>query len=522
MLFDAVWYNDSVISEAGAALGRSLLPLGFAKIKKFKWYLEETMKSKVVSVFLAIVMLLSFVVLPACALDVEQPMEEARSIPDRAQTDLSEETIRSKMLALKSSYPEGMKFNNDTPFNSSNPYQAKGQLIDSISYTAKGCAAFALLLTDAAFGDLPFFELRSFTFEELRVGDVLRLNNNTHSVVILEKKANSVILAEGNYNNAVHWGRELSRSEVMAATYAWTRYPDVLSRHAAKLERDTKTFGTAQNKVWDMSKFYQFTANEDAWSALISVKNPEAQVYCIVYSDEGRKIDFFSVNSKEDKWYKDLPACEKDKNVYLMFYAYSGESKYSIFLSNADPDNLPTGFVDVYEGQYFVDPVQWAVENMITSGTDQYRFSPNTKCTRAQVVTFLWRAKGSPDPETSENPFSDVKEGEYYYSAVLWAVENKITSGTSKTAFSPNASCTRAQVVTFLWRSEGEPEPSETSNPFKDVKEGEYYYNAVLWAVENEITSGTSATAFSPNASCTRAQVVTFLYRAAHKKTDEE
>ena len=170
-------------------------------------------------------------------------------------------------------------------------------------------------------------------------------------------------------------------------------------------------------------------------------------------------------------------------------------------------------FVDVREGQYYYDAVLWAVGNGITAGTSATTFSPKADCTRAQVVTFLWRAAGSPEPKSSYNPFKDIKANAYYYKAVLWAVENKITAGTSATTFSPNASCTRAQVVTFLWRYEGSPAPSSHSNPFQDVKSGSYYYTAVLWAVERNVTSGTSSNTFSPKAACTRAQVVTFLYR---------
>ncbi|MCH5353401.1 MAG: S-layer homology domain-containing protein, partial [Acutalibacter sp.] len=134
-------------------------------------------------------------------------------------------------------------------------------------------------------------------------------------------------------------------------------------------------------------------------------------------------------------------------------------------------------------------------------------------CTRGQIVTFLWRAAGKPEPKTAVNPFTDLKSSEYYYKAVLWAHENGIVSGTSATTFSPNQNCTRGQIVTFLWRSAKKPEPKTTVNPFTDVKSGEYYYKAVLWAHENKIVAGTSATTFSPNQSCTRAQAVTFMYR---------
>jgi len=170
-------------------------------------------------------------------------------------------------------------------------------------------------------------------------------------------------------------------------------------------------------------------------------------------------------------------------------------------------------FTDISKGEYYYEPVMWAVENNITAGTSATTFSPNSICTRAQVVTFLHRLIGSPEPAAIDMPFADVATDSFYYKPVKWAVGSKITGGTSATTFSPNDNCTRAQVVTFLWRSAGQPKASGEDNPFTDVSADSYYYDAVLWAVENGITGGTSATTFSPDAGCTRAQVVTFLYR---------
>ena len=172
-----------------------------------------------------------------------------------------------------------------------------------------------------------------------------------------------------------------------------------------------------------------------------------------------------------------------------------------------------TPFVDVADDAYYYDAVLWAAENGITGGVDDTHFAPNATCTRAQAVTFLWRAAGSPAPKSSEMPFEDVAAGSYYYDAVLWAVENGITDGTSATTFSPDAVCSRGQIVTFLWRSQKSP-ASDSVNPFTDVAADAYYSSAVLWAVENGITAGTTATTFSPNNDCTRAQIVTFLWRA--------
>lgn len=170
-------------------------------------------------------------------------------------------------------------------------------------------------------------------------------------------------------------------------------------------------------------------------------------------------------------------------------------------------------FTDVRKSDFYYTPVLWAVQNGITSGASKTTFAPNAACTRGQIATFLWRAAGQPTPKTSKNPFTDVKTSDYYYKAVLWAVGKGITSGTSKTTFSPNAPCTRGQIAAFLWRANGTPKPKTSKNPFTDVKKNDFYYKAVLWAVENGITSGTTKTTFGPSEPCTRGQIATFLYR---------
>ena len=169
-------------------------------------------------------------------------------------------------------------------------------------------------------------------------------------------------------------------------------------------------------------------------------------------------------------------------------------------------------FQDVPMSEYYFNPVEWAVEYGITDGTSDTTFSPNATCTRGQIVTFLWRAMGEPEPTNKNNPFTDVKPDDYFYTAVLWAKEAGITDGTTDTTFSPNASCTRGHAVTFLWRAEGKP-AMNANNPFKDVPAGQYYTEAVLWALSQKITDGTSDTTFSPDTACTRGQIVTFLYR---------
>ena len=176
-----------------------------------------------------------------------------------------------------------------------------------------------------------------------------------------------------------------------------------------------------------------------------------------------------------------------------------------------DPSYDP--FVDVSENAYYSQAVLWAVENGITNGTSATTFSPDLLCTRAQMVTFLWRTAGEPEAATDDNPFTDVEEGTYYYEAVLWAVEKGITNGTSADEFSPDAVVTRAQVVTFLWRAADCPE-DDAESAFTDVAEDAYYAEAVNWAADNGIAFGTAEDTFSPENGCTRSQSVTFLYRA--------
>ncbi len=171
-------------------------------------------------------------------------------------------------------------------------------------------------------------------------------------------------------------------------------------------------------------------------------------------------------------------------------------------------------FTDIKAKDFYYKPTLWAVANNITTGTSKTTFSPEEPCTRGQVVTFLWRAAGCPEPKSNTMPFTDVDSKAFYRKAVLWAVEQGITSGTSATTFSPNETCTRGQIATFLWRAKSKPAPKSSNMPFVDVAKKDFYYKAVQWAVENKITSGTSKTTFAPTDSCTRGQIVTFLYRA--------
>ena len=226
--------------------------------------------------------------------------------------------------------------------------------------------------------------------------------------------------------------------------------------------------------------------------------------------DKGYVLDTLTVLDGKDK---EIKLTEKN-GKYTFTMPASKVTVAAMFKAEQSTGKNP--FTDVPAGSYYEDAVIWAVDKGITTGTSATTFNPNGICTRAQAVTFLWRAAGSPAAKSSAMPFADVKAGSYYETAVLWAVENGITKGTSDTMFSPDATCSRAQIVAFLWRSEKSP-AAGTANPFADVKSTAYYAGAVLWAVREDITKGTTSTTFSPDADCTRAQIVTFLYRAFNK-----
>ena len=231
-----------------------------------------------------------------------------------------------------------------------------------------------------------------------------------------------------------------------------------------------------------------------------------ATVTLTVNPDKGYVLDTLTVLDGKDK---EIKLTEKNgKYTFTM-----PDSKVTVeAMFKAEQTTGKNPFIDVPAGSYYEDAVIWAVDKGITTGTSATTFNPNGICTRAQAVTFLWRAAGSPAAKSGAMPFADVKAGSYYYDAVLWAVEQGITKGTSDTMFSPDATCTRAQIVTFLWRANGSPAVSGNS-AFTDVASDAYYAAAVTWAEKNDVTGGIGGGLFGSDNNCTRAQIVTFLYR---------
>ena len=256
------------------------------------------------------------------------------------------------------------------------------------------------------------------------------------------------------------------------------------------------------------SATYPVTVEESSnGSITLTPKNAHRgdTVTVTVTPDDGYKLDALIVTDKDGNT---VPVTEKNGKYTFRMPASKVTVRASFVV-----DAAVVNFVDVPADAYYHDAVLWAVEKGITNGTDTTHFSPDFSCTRAQMVTFLWRASGSPGPKSDAMPFTDVKADSYYYDAVIWATENGITNGISDTTFSPDDICTRAQMVSFLYRMADSPEVSG-STTFTDVAADAYYAKAVEWAKMNNITNGIGGGLFGPDYDCTRAQIVTFLWRA--------
>ena len=225
-----------------------------------------------------------------------------------------------------------------------------------------------------------------------------------------------------------------------------------------------------------------------------------------VTPDKGYVLESLTVLDKDGKA---LELTDKSGGRYTFTMPAGKITVKAVFM---DDNTMLNFFTDVHAEDYYYDAVLWAAKEGVTGGTSDTLFAPNAGCTRAQAVTFLWRAAGSPEAKSADLPFTDVPADAYYAKTVAWAVENGVAKGVSETAFAPNATCTRAQIVTFLWRAQKSP-TADGANPFADVPADAYYAQAVAWAVENGAAKGVSETAFAPNDNCTRAQIVTLIYR---------
>lgn len=436
------------------------------------------MKTRMISLLLVVCMLVTLI--PAVfASDVHY-----------TQSDVQE-----RLMALQDEFYEGRPWSNNYPYYYKNPLDYSVYWWNGGTYWwngpirgGYGCLAFVMEVSDRVFGDLPARMTTDVRFDEIRIGDIITLQNSSgdnHSIIVTDVLDDCVVIAEANFSKnygprSVHWGRQMSRETIENAYYMLTRYPE--GPEEFYLEASCNGNGAVS-----LSSDYAFEG--DTVTLTVTPDN-DYEVSAVFY--EG--VEDLEIQPAGGEYSFTMPSSNVEITVEF--------SKIP-----------PTPFLDVVEGKFYVNPVLWAVENNITSGTSTTTFSPDQECTRGQVVTFLWRTAGKPEPVSTEHPFTDVRSNAFYYKAMLWAVENGITSGKTATTFAPDAACSRAEVVTFLWRAAGKPAPASMDCAFTDVKTGGFYYKAMLWAVENNITKGMTKTTFEPNSICNRGQVVTFLYR---------
>ena len=343
----------------------------------------------------------------------------------------------------------------------------------------------------------------------------------TCKVTVIDPDHPHNVTSWSKFSESQHIGLCDTCGAVQYADHTWTKsgtfsdesydyaYYTCTDCGAAKTEATAKPSSGGSSSGGSVSSSYVITV-KDAKNGDVTADRKSASagttVTITVKPDSGYVLDDLTVTDAKDQTVK---LTDKGSGKYT-FTMPSGKVTVEASFSKARVGNP---FVDVKPGSYYEDAVIWAVGKGITGGTSATTFDPDAACSRAQAVTFLWRAAGSPAPKSTTMPFTDVPSGSYYYDAVLWAVENGVTNGTSATTFGPSASCNRAQIVTFLWRAQKSP-AAAAANPFTDVAADAYYTNAVLWTVKEGVTAGTTATTFSPAADCTRAQIVTFIYRA--------
>jgi hypothetical protein len=344
-------------------------------------------------------------------------------------------------------------------------------------------------------------ETKSVTLEELKQADVIiTLNNQNLTAAAMAEAGISSATYDGvliTNNPASLYGITMNSVE-NAVGYAYvigSMYADVLDINPVELcayfyEKFEHITDRASLSTVVLTNFSDTTLPEGISATLSSSYSTDKIEAMLV-----KGMDYYCANETDF-----------DAEQYEDSGINDWRPDYSVGIGNGK-------FTDVAE-DYTYAPVYWALSNGITYGTSSTTFTPNQTCNRAQIVTFLYRLAGSPSVEGVENPFTDVKAGDYYYNAVLWAVKNGITTGKTTTTFEPGTNCSRGEIVTFLYRYEGSPAVSSTSS-FTDVASGTFYYDAVNWAVANGITTGTSATTFAPGVYCNRGQAVTFLYRAA-------
>ncbi len=446
-------------------------------------------------------------------------------------------------------------------------YPAGSTYPDAYSYiingnflTARGDEAFAFQLSDALYGYLPISEKRGVAFSDLSVGDILYMGDET--CVITELGEDTLKAAGVDQNETVYYDRALTRAQVETAQAYRTRcgvspYPGLTDPALEYELTDLPTAMPTTEQVYETllsleetypqampytskNHFYSKTEapsyNVGEMPVFLNMTGHGCSAFAYLASDlcfgnlparyipaSGMEYDDLRVGDSLLAYGHQVVILEvHPDHVVVVEGNYNEMINWGRILTREEIQGnydvytrYPAGypFTDIPDGAFYYRPVMWAVKQGITNGVSATTFGPGQSCNRAQVVTFLWRAAGSPEPAAAVNPFVDVEAGSFYEKAVLWAVEKGVTTGTDATHFSPGVTCNRATVVTFLYRAFESPAVENAENPFTDIPAESWYTAPVLWAVEQGVTNGLSADSFGPDQSCNRAQIVTFLYR---------
>ena len=473
--------------------------------------------TKSVLLLLTLALILTTAISPAFAAEVSDPAEArvsdvvVRPLPEdyrpsetaESNAAVTTTSVYNAIIALKKKYPEG------TTWNDSNVHTwyvwDTNYIVDLYA-----CYGWAAMCSDVAFGDVNGdYPIRkyfvksgadtdlcdwcrngngSFTYDSLRPGDILRINNNGHSVVVLEKYDDHIVICEGNYGGIVHWGREMSKSQVLKADYVITRYPEPPEEAEAV---------SANGHV------------QVSWDAV-----PGATKYKVWRKESGGS--WKSLKTTENAFFQDDSA--KMGTSSYRVQAYIPGMSWSHY---SDSDSVKFNpFTDLPDDASYFKAVQWAYNNKIVTGTTATTFSPAANCTRAQFVLMMWKMYGSP-VVSGPNPFTDIEDGTKVAKAVLWAYKMGYVNGTTATTFSPRDPITRGQMIMIFWKIAGRPVVSGMTSPFTDVPsdlipKGGKLYNALMWAASIKLTT-VSGEPFRSRDFCTRAQLTIFLYRFNNK-----
>lgn len=456
------------------------------------------MKNRVLALLLALTMLFGLM-LPVGAADENEvtgycvPMDEDAAPAEAVKADdvPTEAEAYAAMIALKSQYPEGMRWTNDDFYAWNGGY----------FYGGYGCAAFAFILSDAAFGTLPVEVYTSFAYEDVRVGDILRINNDRHSVIVLEVYSSYVVIAEGNYNSSIHWGRTLTKSQVLAADYIMTRYPHTHNYVISTVQPTCTTGG--------------YTV-----------------ATCSICGDEYYPNSIGPLGHSWDNGRVLVAPTETSTGTVRYTCTRAGcDAYYDDVIPMIDPECPSSRFYDApAEGNWAHAGIDYCIENGLMNGVSSVAFNPNGSVTRAQLVTILWRYEGEPMPNDQSmsmdsegnvwcGEFYDNAPDQWYTDAVIWAYENDITTGYPGNLFKPQNSITREQIATILYRYFGEPAVGgDVLATFPDAEQvSSYAAKSMNWAVQEGLINGIGVQGTSylrPKDTATRAQIAAIMMRA--------